>query len=59
MKNTNAGKLIKNQIVKTATDIYLLRYRLIKSLHKNESLFGSEVQTTSTIFCLSIKNTIV
>ena len=47
--NTNAGKLIKNQLL-TATEWHLLRYRLIKSLHKNESIIRSEVTKNQQYF---------
>ena len=52
--NTNAGKLIKNQLL-TATEWHLLRYRLIKSLHKNESIIRSEVTKNQQYFAYLLK----
>lgn len=52
--NTNAGKLIKNQIL-TPTEWHLLRYRLIKSLHKNESIIRSEVTKNQQYFAYLLK----
>ena len=46
--------LIKNQIL-TATEWHLLRYRLIKSLHKNESIIRSEVTKNQQYFAYLLK----
>ena len=56
MENTEskAGKLIQTQIL-TSAEWHLLRYRLIKSLHKNESLIRSDVMKNQHYFAYLLK----
>ena len=52
--DTNVGKLIQNQIL-TNTEWHLLRYRLVKSLHNNESIIKSEVSKNQQYFAYLLK----
>ena len=52
--DTKVGKLIQNKIL-TATEWHLLRYRLIKSLHNNESLIRSDVSKNQQYFAYLLK----
>lgn len=52
--NTKVGKLIKTQILNN-TDWHLLRYRLVKSLHNNESIIRSEVIKNQQYFAYLLK----
>ena len=51
---TKVGKLIQNQIL-TDTEWHLLRYRLVKSLHNNESIIKSEVSKNQQYFAYLLK----
>lgn len=52
--DTKVGKLIQNQIL-TDTEWHLLRYRLVKSLHNNESIIKSEVSKNQQYFAYLLK----
>tara|TARA_B100000989_G_C19499140_1_gene453441 strand:- start:272 stop:1081 length:810 start_codon:yes stop_codon:yes gene_type:complete len=52
--DTKVGKLIQTQIL-TSTEWHLLRYRLIKSLHKNESIIRSDVSKNQHYFAYLLK----
>lgn len=56
MENTEskAGKLIQTQIL-TSAEWHLLRYRIIKSLHKNEALIRSDVMKNQHYFAYLLK----
>lgn len=54
LTETKVGKLIQKQIL-TETEWHLLRYRLVKSLHNNESIIKSEVVKNQQYFAYLLK----